>query len=114
MTSLYTTDEPLATLYLRDENDDGEEYWYTLDLKVDYTLDENNEIKETEYYTTDSEGDICGYLDESEIEKEMREANRSEMEYSLYVLIHNKDPLGQWGLPLDLAQKSYRYLLRNL
>ncbi len=114
MTFLYTTDDTLATFYLKDENDDGEEYWYTLSLKADSTLDKNNEIKVMEYYTTDSEGDICGYLDESEIEKEIKEANRSEMEYHLYVLETNKDPLRQWGLPLDLAQKSYRYLLRNL
>jgi hypothetical protein len=114
MTWYDTSDDTLATFYVRDENDDGEEYWYTLTLKANYTLDENNEIKETEYYTVDSVGDVCGYLDESEIEKEIKEANRSEMEYHLYVLETNKDPLGQWGLPLDLTQKSYRYLLRNL
>ncbi len=107
-------EDEIAVFYLRDENDDGEEYWYTLLLKADSTLDKNNEIKVMEYYIVDSDGDVCGYLDESEIEKEIKEANRSEMEYHLYVLETNKDPLGQWGLPLDLTQKSYRYLLRNL
>jgi hypothetical protein len=114
MTSLYTTDEPLATFYLRDENDEGEEYWYTLDLKADYTLDENNEIIEAEYYTTDSEGDICGYLDESEIEKAMREANNSEMEYFLHVLETNKDPLHNWMRAPNLTHKAYRSLIMNL
>lgn len=113
MTWYNTSNHTLAIFYLRDENDDGEEYWHTLELKVEYTLYKNNEIIETEYYTVDSDGHVCRYLDKSEIEKEMKEANRTEMEYFLYVLIHIKDPLGCW-VSLDIAQKSYRYLLKNL